>query len=41
MAMTRRCGAVRAKKSDGGKASVWVTKGVFVGDASVPKKSDA
>jgi hypothetical protein len=29
-------GAVWAEKSDGGKASVWVTKGVVVGNASVP-----
>ena len=32
-----QCGAVRAKKSDGGKASVRVAKGVCVGDASVPE----
>jgi len=32
-----QCGAVRAKKSDGGKASVGIAKRVFVGDASVPE----
>jgi hypothetical protein len=36
-----QCGAVRAKKSDGGKASIWVTIGMFMRDASVPQKSDA
>ena len=34
-------GAVWAKESDGGKASVWVTKGVIVGNASIPEKGDA
>ena len=32
-----QCGAVRAEKSDGGKASVRVAEGVFVGDARVPE----
>ena len=34
-------GVVWTEKCDGGKASVWVTKGVVMRNASVPQKSDA